>query len=111
MKLGKFLKDEQGNVGTIIMLVTVAVGILALAIILTIGPGIGYSITSATASTIPATSQWYNASGQGDRAVGLNGSQLWVNTTPMLGSGAMVVVAALIIAVLLGAFLYSRREQ
>lgn len=96
----KFCQNEEGNVGTVIMLVGVAVGILALAIVLTLGPSIGYSVGSSV--TIPASSQWSSTAA-------LNGSQLWINTTPMLGSGAMVVIAALIIAVLLGAFLYQRK--
>ena len=46
------LEDEKANVGIIISLVGIGVGILALAIIFTIGPVIGYNVESA--NTVPS---------------------------------------------------------
>ena len=106
----RFKKDEHGNVGLILGLVTVAIGLLSLAIIMTLGPVIGHSIDSANAvpymtagSNTAVANAW-----SGNNSAILNGSELWIQDTPLLGSAAIVVIAGIIISTLLGAFIIRR---
>ena len=100
----RFLKNESGNIGIILALIGVAVGLLTLAIVLTIGPVVGYNVENSV--TVPTTSPWN--SGTANTAI-LNGSEVWAQDTPLLGSAAIVVIASIIISVLLGAFITQRR--
>ena len=100
----RFRKDTCGNVGIVMALVTVAIGLLILAIVLTIGPVVGYNVQNSI--SVPATSDWNSAS---NTAI-LNGSEIWAQDTPLLGSAAIVVIASIIISVLLGAFMLNRRQ-
>ena len=99
----KFLKNESGNVGIVLALIGVAVGLLTLAIVLTIGPVVGYNVENSV--TVPTTSPWNSATA--NTAI-LNGSEVWAQDTPLLGSAAIVVIASIIISVLLGAFITRR---
>jgi len=98
-------KDEKANAGIILGLVTVAIGLLILAIVLVIGPTIGYNVESSV--TIPANSSWNSSSTAGVSM--LNGTEIWSQDTPLLGSAAIVVIAAIIIGTLLSAFVMKRR--
>lgn len=101
----KFLKDEKAQMqgGVVLSLVAISIGILILAIVFTIGPVVGYNVEASV--TIPSTSEWNSNANAGI----LNGSELWEQDTPLLGSAAIVVVAAVIIGVLLGSFMIGRR--
>lgn len=98
-----FLKNEQGNLGIIMGLIAVAIGLLVLAVVLTIGPVVGYNVENSV--SVPTTSYWN--SGSNNPSI-LNGSEVWSQNTPLLGSAAIVVIASVIIATLLGAFLLRR---
>lgn len=106
-KLKKLLKlkdCERANVGIIMSLIGVAIGLLILAIVLVIGPTVGYNVESSI--TIPSGNVWNGSSAGG--AGMLNGTEIWIQDTPLLGSAAIVVIASIIISVLLGAFLMNR---
>jgi len=98
-------KDERANAGIVLGLVTVAIGLLILAIVLVIGPTVGYNVESSI--TIPSGSAWNSSSTAG--ASMLNGTEIWIQNTPLLGSAAIVVIAAIIIGTLLTAFVMGRR--
>ena len=100
----RFMKNESGNVGIVMGLVTVAIGILILAIVLTIGPVVGYNVQNSI--TVPAGTAWDTNT---NTAI-LNGSEVWAQNTPLLGSAAIVVIASIIIGVLLGAFMLRRQQ-
>ena len=104
MLFDKLKKDECGNVGIVMGLVTVAIGILILAIVLTIGPVVGYNVQNSI--TVPANTAWDTNT---NTAI-LNGSEVWAQNTPLLGSAAIVVIASIIIGVLLGAFMLRRQQ-
>lgn len=91
----------------IMSLIGVAIGLLILAIVLVIGPTVAYNVESSV--TIPANSSWNSTQGLGGGTPGmLNGTELWIQNTPLIGSAAIVVIAAIIISVLLGAFMLNR---
>lgn len=100
-----FLKDDKAQIGggAVLALVSISIGILILAIVFTIAPVVGYNVENSV--TIPTTSEWNSNSNPGI----LNGSELWEQDTPLLGSAAIVVVAAVIIGVLLGSFMLQSR--
>ena len=98
-KLEGFKKDERGNIGIVMSLIAVAIGLLVLAVVLTIGPVVGYNVENSV--TVPTTSNWNSATNTNI----LNGSEIWAQDTPLLGSAAIVVIAVIIISVLLGAFI------
>lgn len=95
------IKDEKAQIGggAVLALVSISIGILILAIVFTIGPVVGYNVEASV--VIPTSSEWNSQSNAGI----LNGSELWEQDTPLLGSAAIVVVAAVIIGVLLGSFM------
>ena len=109
--LDKFKKNVSGNVGIVMMLVATAVGILILAIVLTIGPVVGHNVENSVA--VPYGSAAGNTgvanSWNANNSAILNGSEAWSQNTPLLGSAAIVVIASIIIAVLLGAFMLRRQ--
>ena len=107
MQLENLFKDvkAQAGLGTIVMVCGLAVGILVLAIIFTMGPVVGYNVENSV--SVPATSGW---SSVGNTAI-VNGSELWVQNTPLLSSTSIVVIAGVIISVLLGAFIFFRGRQ
>ena len=103
-------KNESGNISLVMSLIGVAVGLLALAIVLTIAPVVGHSVETANAvpymtagSNTAVANAW-----SGNNSAILNGSELWIQDSPLLGSAAIVVIAGVIIATLLGAFLVQR---
>ena len=85
---------EDGN--TVLLLVGIAVAVLVLAVIFTVGPLVGYNVESAV--TIPATSMWNSAS---NTAI-TNGSEMWQQNTPMLAVAALIAIVGVIIAILMG---------
>ena len=107
--LKSLLKNESGN--TIIMLVAMAIGILILLVIVTLVSPIGYSIDSSIGvpygSAIGNTAV-ANAWNQNQTAF-TNGTEMWSQLSPMIGTTALVSVVGVLIAVLLGALAMRRR--
>lgn len=95
-KLKSLICDTKAN--TVLMLVSIAVAILTLAVIFTIGPVVGYNVDSAI--SIPATSGsgWNSTT---NTAI-TNGSEMWSQNTPMLAVAALIAIVGVIIAILMG---------
>lgn len=93
MNLKPFVKDDRAN--AVLLLVGIAVGLLILAVIFTVGPVVGYNVESAV--SIPTTSGWNSAT---NTAI-TNGSELWAQNTPMIAVAALVAIVGVIIAVLM----------
>lgn len=108
----RIIKDNSAQLGAIVSLTAIAVGLLCLAIILTLGPVIGHSVENSI--TIPNTgAAGYTAAAtawNSNNTAILNGSEVWTQNTPLLGSAAIVVIASVIIAVLLGAFMVRQKS-
>lgn len=100
---GQLDRDERANIGVIMSLVGVSIGVLILGIVFVIGPVVGYNIENSV--TLPATSNWNATNNQAIT----NGTELWQQNTPLLGSASIVVIAAVIIGVLLGSMMLQRR--
>ena len=97
----------EAPIGIVMMLISVAIGLLVLAVILTIGPVVGYNIESSNGvpwNTATSNTAAANAWSNNNTAI-LNGTEIWAQDTPLLGSAAIVVIAGIIISVLLGAFI------
>jgi hypothetical protein len=94
MELRNIIKNKDAN--TVLLLVGIAVAILVLAVIFTVGPLVGYNVESAV--TIPTTSSWSSAS---NTAI-TNGSEMWAQNTPMLAVAALISIVGIIIAILMG---------
>jgi len=93
-KLKSLIPDTKGN--TVLLLVGIAVAILVLAVIFTVGPLVGYNVESAV--TIPTTSMWNSDTNDAIT----NGSEMWAQNTPMLAVAALIAIVGVIIAILMG---------
>lgn len=98
-----FSANDKANVGVIMALVGVSIGVLILGIVFVIGPVVGYNVENSV--SIPTTSNWNSVT---NTAI-TNGSEVWQQNTPLLSSASIVVIAAVIIGVLLGSMMLQRR--
>lgn len=92
----RFNKNESGNMGAMMGLVGIAVVALILAVILEVGPVVGYNTSNAV--SIPTSSNWNSAT----QTAITNGSELWSQLTPMIAVAGIVGVVGVIIFVLFG---------
>lgn len=91
----EFNESESANMGQMMGLVGIAVVALILAVILEVGPIVGYNTASAV--TIPQGNHWNSENG--NTAI-TNGSELWSQLTPMVAVAGIVGVVGVIIVVL-----------
>jgi hypothetical protein len=102
-KLKDIMKNQDAN--TVLLLVGIAVAILVLAVVFTIGPLVGYNIETSviipadgSAAGISQTAQNWNT----NHTAVTNGSELWAQNTPMLAVAALIAIVGVIIAILMG---------
>jgi len=94
-KIKNLITDKKAN--TVLLLIGIAVGILILAVIFTVGPLVGYNVESAV--TIPTGSQWNSST---TNTAITNGTELWSQNTPMLAVAALIAIVGVVIAILMG---------
>ena len=98
-KIKEFMKDERGN--AILMLVAMAIGILILIVIVTLVPPVAYNVQN---SVTVSSGEWSS-----QNAGFTNGSEMWAQLSPMMGTTALVAVVGVLISVLLGALAMRRQ--
>ena len=102
-RIKSLIKAKDAN--TVLMLVGIAVAILVLAVIFTVGPLVGYNVE--TSVSIPegvvggvqnqAANNWNH-----NNTAMTNGTELWQQNTPMLAVGALIAIVGVIIVILMG---------
>jgi len=87
----KFLKDRRAQVGTMELVIGIAIGLIVVAAVFSLAPVIGHKIDSSV--SVPAGSAW-NASEHSDIPTGVG---VWKDNASLLGLVILVMIIGLAI--------------